>query len=477
MFLGYNFFRCENKMEVYMKKNMRKLQVILVSSLFLFFSASLGFYYLFPARPVHTSEEFHILLADNIHDAIKSYIESPILIARMMADNVFIKEVLKNEKNYTDEYVIKRIQPWLLSTKQAGNYVTSFLISEASRRYYNFGGTYKVIDATLDPHDIWYTDFINKKVPLVLDVDVDQNNKNLWTVFLNARIEDENGALLGVCGIGLIMTKLQKVFSDYEKKYGIKISLVNKNGLVQVDTDSVNIESAYHSAQVLSDTEEFVYKKLSDGFIVTSYISELDWYLVVRNGTEEHPELVIPKNFLLCEFCLFVFILLAGATFQKFFYKPVRPGSSCGQPVDPLTGLYNRNYFKDVYGERGILNTTRYKSIAVFDVDFFKEANDTYDGDTILKSVTRIAKKYIGSEGEAFRWGGDEFMLLFEQPLDNSYLLCRDFCKEVESHGHVTISVGVTAIRLSDTIKKNYYRAAQACYLVKEMGGNGVKKD
>ena len=85
--------------------------------------------------------------------------------------------------------------------------------------YQQENGTYKVIDATLDPHDIWYTDFINKKVPLVLDVDVDQNNKNLWTVFLNARIEDENGSLLGVCGIGLIMSKLQKVFSDYEKKY------------------------------------------------------------------------------------------------------------------------------------------------------------------------------------------------------------------------------------------------------------------
>jgi len=37
------------------------------------------------------------------------------------------------------------------------------------------------------------------------------------------------------------------------------------------------------------------------------------------------------------------------------------------------------------------------------------------------------------------------------------------------------VSVGLVEIRPEDTTKTNYYRAVQRCYLVKEMGGNGVK--
>ena len=75
------------------------------------------------------------------------------------------------------------------------------------------------------------------------------------------------------------------------------------------------------------------------------------------------------------------------------------------------------------------------------------------------------------------RCGGDEFLMLLELPMESAFKLCRQFCREVEGDGLVTVSVGLVEVRLSDTIKKNYYRAAQCCYIVKEMGGNGVKKE
>ena len=145
--------------------------------------------------------------------------------------------------------------------------------------------------------------------------------------------------------------------------------------------------------------------------------------------------------------------------------------------MDVLTGVPNRNYFKEAYGEQSMFNTMRYKTIAVYDIDSFKEANDTMDGDDILRVVTDIARRSFGEQGEIFRWGGDEFMVLMEWSMDFAYEICREFCKEVEKEGRVTVSVGVTEIKMSDTIKKNYYRAAQGCYLVKEMGGNSVKRN
>ena len=150
---------------------------------------------------------------------------------------------------------------------------------------------------------------------------------------------------------------------------------------------------------------------------------------------------------------------------------------STAAQFDELTGLPNRNYFKEAYGEQSFFNTMRYRTIAVFDIDSFKEANDTMDGDEILRFVTKCAKRVIGEQGEIFRWGGDEFTVLMEWSLDFAYEICREFCKEVEKDGRVTISIGVTEVRISDTIKRNYYRAVQGCYLVKEMGGNGVKRN
>lgn len=145
--------------------------------------------------------------------------------------------------------------------------------------------------------------------------------------------------------------------------------------------------------------------------------------------------------------------------------------------IDVLTGAPNRNYFKEAYGEQSMFNTMRYKTIAVYDIDSFKEANDTMDGDAILRMVTDCARRSFGEQGEIFRWGGDEFMVLMEWSMEFAYEICREFCKEVEKDGRVTVSVGVTEIKMSDTIKKNYYRAAQGCYLVKEMGGNSVKRN
>jgi diguanylate cyclase (GGDEF)-like protein len=145
--------------------------------------------------------------------------------------------------------------------------------------------------------------------------------------------------------------------------------------------------------------------------------------------------------------------------------------------TDVLTGLPNRNYFKEVYGEHGIYNTTRYKSMVVWDVDSFKEANDSIDGNKVLTDIVEMAKQCFGEKGLLFRWGGDEFMGMLEWSVDFGTEICKEFCKMVEKDGRVTISIGITEVKLSDTIKKNYHRAVQGCYLVKEMGGNGVKRN
>ena len=86
---------------------------------------------------------------------------------------------------------------------------------------------------------------------------------------------------------------------------------------------------------------------------------------------------------------------------------------------DPLTLLYNRRYgtgrMKNV--QASFLRTGQPFEMAIGDIDFFKKVNDTYGhdaGDEILKFVAEELRKMMLGCGFAVRWGGEEFLLVFE---------------------------------------------------------------
>ncbi len=87
--------------------------------------------------------------------------------------------------------------------------------------------------------------------------------------------------------------------------------------------------------------------------------------------------------------------------------------------TDPLTGLYNRRFLYEII-EREIARSRRYNtklSLAVIDLDNFKIINDTYGhiaGDKILISFANILKTTLRKDVDyVFRYGGDEFVILF----------------------------------------------------------------
>ena len=144
--------------------------------------------------------------------------------------------------------------------------------------------------------------------------------------------------------------------------------------------------------------------------------------------------------------------------------------------TDALTNLPNRLYFKENYGDAGLFLTMRYKTVAVLDLDGFVEACGREDQDGLILRVAGLIKEHLGAKCEIFHWGEDRFVALMEWSMDFGFEICRELCREVEKDGKVTLSVGITEVRLTETIKKHYHRAMQGCYLVKEMGGNGVKR-
>ena len=86
---------------------------------------------------------------------------------------------------------------------------------------------------------------------------------------------------------------------------------------------------------------------------------------------------------------------------------------------DKLTDAYNRNLLYKNLEEEIILYKKRQKpfSIALVDIDDFKQINDKYghlEGDKVLKRIVDIFDNALSNSGYIFRYGGDEFLIIFD---------------------------------------------------------------
>lgn len=142
---------------------------------------------------------------------------------------------------------------------------------------------------------------------------------------------------------------------------------------------------------------------------------------------------------------------------------------------DKLTGLKTRT---DLENYLLFLNK---KSIFVLcDLDDFKDINDTYGhqvGDEVLKLFGRIIKENISSNDYAARYGGEKFLIIFNN--DNIkkvksiiYKINQELIRKSKKM-HISFSAGIAIYnndkKISDTIKK----ADLALYYVKNNGKNG----
>lgn len=88
--------------------------------------------------------------------------------------------------------------------------------------------------------------------------------------------------------------------------------------------------------------------------------------------------------------------------------------------TDPLTGLYNRRSC-EVIIKNIVREYEKYKTpsvVAMGDIDFFKKVNDTYGhqgGDAVLKGLAAIFREHMERKGVVARWGGEEFMFIYER--------------------------------------------------------------
>jgi len=155
---------------------------------------------------------------------------------------------------------------------------------------------------------------------------------------------------------------------------------------------------------------------------------------------------------------------------------------------DPLTGLLNRRGFE----HRAEAPWQRLKrsgkpfSILLADIDHFKSINDRFghdEGDRLLTSVSRQLRRNTRAVDPVARWGGEEFIVLFEDAaLHGAEIAAEQIRKAMAEMPftiglepvEVTMTIGVAECQPGESMEECIRRADQALYEGKQGGRNRV---
>lgn len=430
------------------------------------------------------------LTGKNIYSEIHSAMMRPILVSSSMANDSFLKEWITGGEKDTGEIV-----KYLAEIHGKYNFLTSFFVSSATDKYYYQKGILKKIGPR-DPHDVWFYAFTRSGSEYHLDVDTNEAEQGKLTIFVNFRVEDDNGRLLGVTGVGVNMDKAISMLASAQKQYHRNVYLVDQDGLIMVHPNKKLIENYYITKaggirdiakEILKPRDKAVNFEYDwDGkhtLLSTRYIPEFQWHLIVEQ--DEGEALTTARHNMIRTLSVglgasLLIILLCVLTINHFQARLERMAKT-----DPLTETANRHALEERF-EISAYKADRYGevfSIIIIDLDGFKAINDVQGhlaGDKVLKAVANIIASNIRPADLLARWGGDEFIILMNGTSDDAQALVtriRQAMTHSAQENIVSFSCGIARFEEGDDIGSLTHRADQAMYKAKIKGGDCVVAD
>lgn len=150
--------------------------------------------------------------------------------------------------------------------------------------------------------------------------------------------------------------------------------------------------------------------------------------------------------------------------------------------TDQLTRIPNR---RGVLGRVAEMTEPTERTVALMDLDNLKPVNDERGhliGDAYIQAVARRLAGAVSSADAVGRWGGDEFLLVFDQPVEQGEAIVHRIHGTITDHpvatGGLTLpvsaSVGVARWAAGESLDTAITRADAALYRAKDSGRNLV---
>lgn len=262
---------------------------------------------------------------------------------------------------------------------------------------------------------------------------------------------NSDGQCVGMVGVAKASSEVNTMV------YGAIWPIVVVAALVMVLTGFATIKYAAGLIKDLTTLKIFM-QEISNGNLK----SEFDYMLMKRDDE-------------ITDMCT------SAANMQKSLRKLVEQ--------DPLTQLENRRSANSSILEMQKQAEEKGEEFTVVlgDIDYFKKVNDTYGhdaGDDILMMVSRILKKHMKGRGFAARWGGEEFLLGFDECSPKAAkkyteAILEEIRNSEVRYGEdaikVTMSFGIAGGDYEKTIDELIKEADESLYAAKENGRNQIK--
>ncbi len=152
---------------------------------------------------------------------------------------------------------------------------------------------------------------------------------------------------------------------------------------------------------------------------------------------------------------------------------------------DPLTKLYNRNYFNQQIENdlRAKKNKDASICLVVIDVDHFKEINEAYNhatGDSVLAELSQLLSNCTREKDIVARWGGEEFVIWCNQSaIGEAKKLCQRITSAIQNFhfsgvDKITCCFGIAQLLGNEHMLQCFERANEALYSAKQKGRNQI---
>jgi diguanylate cyclase (GGDEF)-like protein len=430
------------------------------------------------------------LTSDNIYSEIQRDLLRPVFISSLMAQDTFLRDWVLGGEQEPD-----RIIRYLAEIQQRYGAVTSFFVSERSRRYYHPTGILKSVSDS-DPDDAWYARVRDLRAPYDINVDSDTADRTRLTIFVNYRVLDYDGRFIGATGVGLEVDAVRELVDTYQRRYGRRIYFIDRTGHVTLHGDGFDgpLElqqrpglDALATRILTSPSGSHEFRR--DGqrvFVNSREVPEFDWLLLVEQeegAAENKLQQTLLFNLLLSLAVTAVVLLTVYFTVGGYQRRLEQMATT-----DKLTGAANRHVL-DLVLERDINAIGRRLktlSILIADIDRFKAVNDLHGhlvGDSVIRSVAATVRRCVRDTDTLFRWGGEELLVLLPDcDLEYASRVAEKVRAAIagrkivvgEVEIAVTASLGVAELATGESAEELLRRTDRALYQAKSGGRDRI---
>lgn len=425
------------------------------------------------------------LTKTNIHAEISQEFIEPVNTSVIMAQNTLALNFMNKDVLETEESMAE----YLTAIQNVTGYESVFWVPHSTLSYYHPGGTDEKVNLESDD-SYWYKKRMDAEDDYSIVVNSEQLDDWALTAYVNVNIKDDGGSFAGVTGVGKRIVHLQDILMSYINNQSVEAYLINNEGNIQVHHDVSLIQhTSFYDLESISSIDftlkknegVAIEKQIGDKYVIIQYMPMLDWYLVVSKSTSE----LTPA---LNQYSLKIYTALAIAVLMMMLATSVTIGRYKKQiitlsNIDQLTCIPNRTIFDKVLTEAVKTMSKRRFCLALFDLDNLKLINDQQGhdkGDYALRAVAAKASKFIKEPNLVSRVGGDEFGIVIFKPLNKAKKILEDFFEDIQNDPdlkavEVTVSIGITESRLTDSKGTIYKRTDKALYQSKNSGKNNIQ--